>query len=771
MKQEFLNRPGRYLCAFFITICFLLVLYGAEQGRRKMSNRVIDWLPSGFSETEQFHWFVEHFHEGDLLMISWDGCRLEDERAEKAADLLLREVDQHPPYFWKVITSGEIYRLLTSDPLNFTDEEAKGRMLGWILSEDEKQGAIVVYLSSEGYAHQNDAIEFLKWVIQDVTQLDESQIHMAGSSLDSVAIDHASKSSQKHLLPLFLAICVGALFLLLHSWLAVFAIFSAAIFNEELSCALIYYTGQHTDSVSLLSSSLLFVLTISGSLHLLNYYRDHLRQSGIPGAVTGAMRKAFLPCSLACLTTVLGLFSLTISKVVPIRRFGIFSSVTLIVGTAFFFFFIGSFIEQYPIRSWLIPQSNSEQSSIMEKFWDRFPLFVQKFRFPFAIISLLLFAFLCFCLPKLKTTITFHGMFPKNARVIQDYDYLENTIGGLVPVECVLSIPHEGNESLPLLNQLKLLDRIEQSIWEIDGVSSSLSALNFLPPLPEDGNGLRQTAARTAYSRVVENQLESLTNSCFVDAQNFPQDQGIGVPEALRWRISIRVKAQDRIAYEPFLAKVREVASQVIDENQKDLKIVHSSVLLTGGIPLAHKAQQQLLDDLTSSYLSAMVLILLTLFVLLRGVLPGTVAMIPNVFPSILVFGAMAYLGLAVDMGAMMTASVALGISVDGTIHFLTWFKHGMAVGLTRDEAVKFAYRQCGTAMVQATLICGCGMLVFTFSHFLPISRFAWMIAILLTIALYGDLVLLPSLLYTSIGNWFIPCNLKRILKKHSIRF
>ncbi|MBO7680095.1 MAG: hypothetical protein J6S75_10545, partial [Thermoguttaceae bacterium] len=66
-----------------------------------------------------------------------------------------------------------------------------------------------------------------------------------------------------------------------------------------------------------------------------------------------------------------------------------------------------------------------------------------------------------------------------------------------------------------------------------------------------------------------------------------------------------------------------------------------------------------------------------------------------------------------------------------------------------------FGYRHCATAMVQSTIICGGGMLIFAFSRFLPISRFAWMMAILLLAALYGDLVLFPSLLAGPIGKCF----------------
>ena len=746
------------------SIGFVVLFYGATRGRQHMSNRVIDWLPEGFQETHDFYWFQAHFSETSLLMVSWDGCLLEDRRADKiAARLTASRGDGSEPFCQKVTTTGEIYRQLTSEPLSLSQEEAFDRMKGWILSQDGRQGCLVVFLSKNGTAHPHEAIEEIRSVAAEETSLPPDKIVMAGPSIESVAIDDVSNQSQRQIVPFFLLTCVVILLCLLRSWIAVLAIFAAAVFNEELSGALIYYTGCNTDSISLLSASLLFVLTVSGSLHLLNYYRDNMERSGRKGAVVTAIKHAFLPCSLACLTTVLGLFSLAISKVRPIRMFGIFSTVGLILGTCFFFLSIGSFIEQNPVRRWENTEKTAPKPTLFTRLWGWFPGFVVKYHRVLAFFSLALLAIYGWSLPKLQTTVTFHGMFPKDAPVIRDYNYLENRIGGLVPLELALSFPRDGDKR-PILAQLQLLDAVDAALWEIDSIQTTVSALNFLPYLPDDsGSAAGATVRRTVFNKVVAEHINSLRQANMFDDRELPADIDRGLVPADRWRISIRVKAQDNIDYGPFLATIKETVGRVISENQESLGLKGTTAVITGGIPLAHKAQKQLLDDLSSSYLSAFIMILLTLMVLLRGILPGCVAMIPNIFPSVLIFGAMAAIKRPVDMGTMMTASVALGISVDGTIHFLNWYKQGLCAGMSREEAVGFGYRHCATAMVQSTIICGGGMLIFAFSRFLPISRFAWMMAILLLAALYGDLVLFPSLLAGPMGKCFYRTAGKRV--------
>ena len=333
MKNEFLTQPLRRLILFGTILAFAAIFYGAVEARKTMSNRVVDWLPAGFEETRDFYWYLEHFRQGGLLMASWDGCSPHDPRLTEAAERLITSgPNGSPALYEKVVTSDSVFREMTAEPLSLSDEEAYERMEGWIISKDHRQGCLIAFYSDEGDACANLSIDFIYGVLAETFDIDRSQIHLAGSSIDSVAIDIASRNSQNSILPFFLFGCIVLLFLLLRSYLAVFIIFTAAIFNEELSMAAIYYTGGYMDSVSLLNSSLLFVLTISGSLHLLNYYRDAMERTGRRGAALVAVKKAFLPCAIACLTTVLGLFSLTVSRVVPIRNFGIYATGTLIAG-------------------------------------------------------------------------------------------------------------------------------------------------------------------------------------------------------------------------------------------------------------------------------------------------------------------------------------------------------------------------------------------------------------------------------------------------------
>jgi predicted RND superfamily exporter protein len=136
-----------------------------------------------------------------------------------------------------------------------------------------------------------------------------------------------------------------------------------------------------------------------------------------------------------------------------------------------------------------------------------------------------------------------------------------------------------------------------------------------------------------------------------------------------------------------------------------------------------------------------------------KAVWLGALAMLPNVFPIVVVFGAMGMLGILADIGSAMTACVALGIAVDDTLHFLLWYRRETRRGATPVIAIQHSFQHCGRAMVQTTVVCGFGLLVFSLSGFVPTQRFAWLMLTLLSTALLADLVFLPAILASPLGS------------------
>lgn len=180
-------------------------------------------------------------------------------------------------------------------------------------------------------------------------------------------------------------------------------------------------------------------------------------------------------------------------------------------------------------------------------------------------------------------------------------------------------------------------------------------------------------------------------------------------------------------------------------------------VVYTGVVPLVYKAQRSLLDSLIQSTFWSFVTITPLMMFLSRNIIAGIVVMLPNVLPVVVIFGGMGLLRIDVDVGSMMTASIALGVAVDDTIHFLTWYRQDYERLRDRNQAILAAYRRCALPTMQAAAISGLGLSVFALSTFTPTQRFGYLMLTILLAGLVAELIMLPALLAGPLGRFCNP--------------
>ena len=155
--------------------------------------------------------------------------------------------------------------------------------------------------------------------------------------------------------------------------------------------------------------------------------------------------------------------------------------------------------------------------------------------------------------------------------------------------------------------------------------------------------------------------------------------------------------ASDRPDYIRIYNELKQAVSRFVQSGDAEgVKV--ESVVLTGAIPIVQKSQQQVLQDLFRSFITAFRFIASAMIILLRSVAGGLVSMIPNVFPPVVVFGLLGWFGVTVEVGSMMTATVAMAIAVDDTLHYLTWFRRGLERGQTRERSgrIRLCPLRCG---------------------------------------------------------------------------
>lgn len=786
-------------------------------------------------------------------------------------------------------------------------------------------------------------------------------LHVGGPPVDNVAIDEEGSITLFRLVSLSGFIGISLAWLSFRSIRVTIMLFFVGGVAAISSLAFVWFLGGTLDAVLMTMPSLVFVLGLSGAVHVVNYYRDACEERGEGRAADIAVKHGLFPCALAAFTTALGLISLCTSALTPINKFGFFSAIATLATVVLLFTYLPASLTIWPPGYGRKREEEDEPqksqfslTAYVERFWFRVGNWVMKNHAVVTVVGLIMMTVFAIGIARIETSVQLLKLFRSDAKILNDYRWMEENLGKLVPMELVINVDGDAQirpEELPppdlrtnadlleadfklsMLQRMELSDRVRRYVLQVFGDESAVEQRRVIgnvmstdlttPIAAVVGSQERSARSRIAVEEELQHNREALLNQDYLRVEE----------ESLAelWRISLRLAALNNVDYGQFVGELKTVVEPCMAAYRYKNKILNEihrihgaearnngriivigpapsprsdpgepepyigltedgqvaqtaifantlhdllensgfrrkisplttrsffwldldtfmdeppkaaamelllqgadvvvlledhanhpyldqelldnagSVILandfrfeidpdtkqplhgmltsadrkaegdeeslvttsyTGIVPIVYKAQRSLLRSLIESICLAFVMIALVMMILLRpwgtrlnfgnalNVRAGMVAMIPNIFPIVMIFGAMGHLGRLVDIGSMMTASVAMGVAVDDTIHFLNWFRQGIARGMDRNDSIRLAYKKVASAMTQTTLIGGLGLSAFAFSTFMPTQRFGVLMLILLVAALIGDLVLFPAILAGPLGKYF--CN------------
>jgi predicted RND superfamily exporter protein len=728
---------------------------------------------------------------------------MDDPRLELLARKLLPPPEEASridrPIFFKTAQTGpRAVERMTEEPLNLDTEEAVDRLTGALIGDidpqdeqtrgennaadlteaevDDLQTCLVLTLSDAARANLHGAIDTIKNVAVEECGIPEETLHMGGPPVDNVSIDRAGQTSVTLLFGLSLVVGFFVSWWSLKSKMLVGLVLASGVYSMFASLAIVWYSGYPVDAILLTMPSLVYVATTSGAIHLANYYRDQLAETGVlKGAAGASVRHALLPLSLATGTTAVGLATLAVSVLVPIKMFGIFSAIGVVVSFIILITFMPACLELFPPKLRLGKESGDDTNDswrpIEESPWWGVGHWITRHNIVIATICLVVMAGIGYGMTRVESSVQLMRLFSPQARIRQDYRWLEKNLGPLVPMEILIRCDQEECD-LNFLERMELVDEIQREIGELGEVGSSLSTVTFGRSLDVGGGGIGGAAgrvfglnARTRRSvlnrRLVAHREEFLDGDYLREAKVESEE---GIRDQELWRISARVSATKEVDYADFKRDLQSKIDPILASYDAD-GTQGISVDYTGLVPLVYKAQHSLLDGLIVGFISDFAIIVLVMVLLCRAASAGLVLLLPAAFPAVVVFGGMGWGNallqsfgtgnLLIDIGTVMAPCVALGVTVDDVVHFMLWFRRGISDGMDRKEATMLAYKGCARAMYQSWGVIGIGLSVFSLSPFGPTQRFGHMMLAMLTVALVGNLVLLPALLAGPLGDIF----------------
>ena len=523
--------------ALAVTIALAFIPRGVRRALESNTNKAEDWLPASYAESADLAWFRDHFLGEAFVLVSWDGCTLGDtEKLRLLEGKLLAKRDKAGwGWFSRVVSGPDLLEELTTGSAGLTRSQAIARLEGALigpeptgpdgqpLGDGARTTCLLAYLDdrlTENNLQMRQAVEHVRDVAHQECGVPLADIHMGGPPVDNITIDIEGERTLLRLAGLSGVVGISLAYLCFRSVKLTAMVFWAAGVSAAASLSIVYWFGVvevlvfgaetsrlgKTDAILMSMPAVVYVLALSGAIHLVNYYRDERLSRGLWGAAERAARVGWAPCLLAAFTTAVGLGSLGTSDILPIQKFGIFSAIGVLAAVGLLFAILTVFLHCFPPGTDIIEDRARRQSGPRGAAWhDPIARFVTTRHGLTTAVCVAAMAVIAYGATRIETSVQLLDLLDEECDLITDYEWLEEHLGNLVPMEVIVALdadqlrdPDQVSVDLEddspryrmtMFERAELVRSVQAAVEELDPISRALCATTFIAE--PDGSGGR----------------------------------------------------------------------------------------------------------------------------------------------------------------------------------------------------------------------------------------------------------------------------------------
>jgi predicted RND superfamily exporter protein len=478
--------------------------------------------------------------------------------------------------------------------------------------------------------------------------------------------------------------------------------------------------------------TILMVVGISGVVHFLSKYIDKLREGKEKKeAILLTLKQIGKAIFFTSATTIIGFLSLTTSNIPAIIQFGVITAGGVALILIFSLTVLPSILN-------LMKAPKLKPTKARGTFWDRFlhrffGIILRK-RKLFLMISLIIIGVSVYGTFQIKTNNFIMEDLKSENPLKEGYNYLENNFNGARPFDMNIRVL-DTSKNVFDYEVLKEVDKLQSFIERNHQTSILFSPVNVIKEInmtessgnmekyiiPE-GRKLKK-AIRTLEKNKKKMDLSFILTENKRDMRITGTMGDIGSLEAEKKNILLAQYIKDSINVELIEAR------------------------LTNGPHLMELNNQLLSKNILIGLLVAFLIIGCIIGLMYKSVKMALLSLIPNIIPLLMIGAIMGFFGIDMKISTSLVFTIAFGIAVDDTIHFLSTYKYYMTHGLGKMQALKRTYISTGKAIVLTTLVLSGGFISLAMSDFLGTFYIGLLISLTLMFAVFADLIILPLLI------------------------
>ncbi len=603
-----------------------------------------------------------------------------------------------------------------------------------LITPDTHATAVNVTLQypQESIAEVPEAVNYARHLRQKMeNKFDSISVYMTGISMLNNAFSEAGLNDTKSLIPLMFGIIFLLTWLILRSFSATLTTLLITFFSSVIAMGIAGFTGIHLTPIATTAPTIILTLAIADSIHILITMRMSLTAGSTKEkAITEAVKLNFLPVSITSITTMVGFLTLNFSDSPPFWHLG--NMTAMGIGCAWILS-----VTFLPALMYILPfhvkaQSKPSRDIVL---LDKLANIIVRYPKPILLIigtaTLILITFI----PRIELNDQWTEYFDNRIEFRRDSDQSLKYFG-MYPIE--YSVPATGP----------------------GGVSDP----SYLAELEKFSNFLRQQS-EVVHVYSVTDIMKRLNKNLHADDPNYyiiPKEKELSAQYLLLYELSLPygLDLNDRINIDKSATRLTatltntstlqtkqflETTQQWIHEN---LPPHMQSIQPTSPQVMFTYIAERNINNMIGGTIIAVLAISIILFLTLRSWRLGILSLIPNGLPLLTTFGSWGYLVGEVGFSVATVASISLGIIVDDTVHLLSkYIRAKREQQLNAADAIRYALRNVGVAILANTTILSAGFLVLTASAFKVNVDMGALTAIAIISALILDFLFLPALL------------------------
>lgn len=562
------------------------------------------------------------------------------------------------------------------------------------------------------------------------------KVHYAG--LPYVRAIMIGKVKKEFTLFLFLALGATTLILLFffRTFYSVFFTILTIGITIVFTMGLMAILGYKMTLLSGMLPSIITVISIPNCIYMFNKYHMEFRRHGNKiRAVDRIIEKIGFLTFMTNANTAVGFLVLYFTDIIPIKEFG------LIAGVISFATFLITIAVVPPILMYL-PEPKEKHLrhldfQVLGKIMDLVEVIVFKSRPAIYITMTLLLVISIVGVLRIRPVSYMVDDLPERDNVKTDLQFFETHFKGVMPLEIIIDLGKP--KAVYKLNNLKKLEELEAFLQKEQNISPPISILNIIKGAVQAFYGNDPDSYRLPDNLdkgFIMSYLGTKSGNNMGMIKSFMDSTGQVV------RFSMKVADLGNVKMSQLMEeRLKPKVAEIFQDKDFDVKFTGTTLLFI-------KGTQYLIDDLSMSLFYAFILISLMMAMIFTDVKIIVISVIPNVLPIIMTGGVMGLLGIPLKPSTALTFSIAFGISIDSTIHFLSKYKQELEL-CEGDymKAVLLSIRESGISMIYTSMVLFFGFVIFTFSEFGGTIALGLLTSLTLFFALFTNLVLLPALL------------------------